>query len=110
MQGLDKGRIHGAGRLLKKGKHVSRGCYALRTLGSRNGTTVNGVRVEEAFLKDGDLIGASRTQMRLNVLNGQLSPPLTDLVCQICAIRPSPATIPLASLSATSYLCPACRE
>jgi serine/threonine-protein kinase len=41
-------------------------CY-LRDLGSRNGTLVNGAKVKEAFLKDGDVIGGGRTRLRLSV-------------------------------------------
>ncbi len=39
----------------------------LRDLGSRNGTLVNGAKVQEAFLKDGDIIGGGRTRIRFSV-------------------------------------------
>ena len=36
------------------------GQYVLEDLGSRNGTYVNGVRVQSHLLRDGDVIGAAR--------------------------------------------------
>lgn len=42
-------------------------------LGSRNGTFVNGFRVEEAFLNDGDVISGGKTALRVNVVATPLS-------------------------------------
>lgn len=41
--------------------------YRLMDLGSRNGTYVNGVRVPTADLRDGDLIKAGRTMLRVSI-------------------------------------------
>jgi serine/threonine-protein kinase len=42
-------------------------CY-LRDLGSRNGTNVNGRKVQEAFLQDGDVISGGSTRIRVCVV------------------------------------------
>jgi serine/threonine-protein kinase len=42
----------------------------LQDLGSRNGTYVNGARVERADLRDGDVIRGGRTQLRVVVSHG----------------------------------------
>jgi serine/threonine-protein kinase len=83
-------------------------CY-LRDLGSRNGTLLNGEPVAEAFLKEGDVFGGGKTQVRVGVVNCDPEQ-RREVSCLICSIRPSPTTVPLATLSATQYLCPACRE
>ncbi|MFN0055061.1 MAG: protein kinase domain-containing protein [Planctomycetales bacterium] len=44
-------------------------CYLL-DLGSRNGTSVNGRKVKECFLKNGDIISGGRTKIRFNVTGG----------------------------------------
>lgn len=41
-------------------------CYLL-DMGSRNGTSVNGRKVKECFLKDGDVISGGRTKIRFSV-------------------------------------------
>ena len=47
----------------------------LHDLGSRNGTFVNGLRVDDCALQDGDLIAAGQTQLRFSVLAGAQAPP-----------------------------------
>lgn len=42
-------------------------CYLL-DLESRNGTCINGDRVQEGFLRDSDVISGGRTQMRIRIL------------------------------------------
>jgi len=48
----------------------------LRDLSSRNGTLVNGKRVETCFLKDGDLISGGRTKIRFTLVNQVEADPL----------------------------------
>jgi serine/threonine-protein kinase len=48
-------------------------CY-LRDLGSSNGTFVNGERVRERFLRDGDVISGGKTRIRVS-LPGHAPPP-----------------------------------
>jgi serine/threonine-protein kinase len=45
-------------------------CY-LVDLDSRNGTFVNGERVREKFLKDGDMVSGGKTKIRVSVLYSQ---------------------------------------
>jgi pSer/pThr/pTyr-binding forkhead associated (FHA) protein len=45
-------------------------CY-LVDLGSRNGTFVNGNRVNATFLRDGDVISGGKTEIRVSVASGQ---------------------------------------
>jgi serine/threonine-protein kinase len=51
-------------------------CY-LRDLGSSNGTLVNGQKVTECFLRDGDLISGGKTRLRVSLLGA--STPVTPL-------------------------------
>jgi len=45
-------------------------CY-LVDLGSRNGTFVNGNRVNATFLRDGDVISGGKTEIRVSVTTGR---------------------------------------
>ena len=45
-----------------------RGCYRARDLGSRNGIYVNGQKISEVALKDGDLLRLGDTGFRYGVL------------------------------------------
>lgn len=49
-------------------------CY-LVDLGSNNGTMVNGRKVLETFLADGDVISGGRTEIRVGVTNRPIAPP-----------------------------------
>src|SRR5262249_11494370 len=48
-------------------------CY-LRDLGSSNGTSVNGQKVAECFLRDGDVISGGKTRMRLSLVGAAPEP------------------------------------
>jgi serine/threonine-protein kinase len=48
-------------------------CY-LRDLGSSNGTFVNGQKVAECFLRDGDVISGGKTRMRLSLVGAAPEP------------------------------------
>jgi serine/threonine-protein kinase len=84
----------------------------LRDLGSRNGTSVNGEPVKEAFLKDGDIIRGGRTRLRFSVPVATVPAAAPDLTCAACGAR-----VVADGLSSTdfegppsNYLCAACRR
>ena len=54
------------------------GAIVLRDLGSRNGTTVDGVRVREAFPGHGAVIGLGQSKLRLVATDRQNRVPLSD--------------------------------
>jgi eukaryotic-like serine/threonine-protein kinase len=85
-------------------------CY-LRDLASRNGTLVNGAKVKETFLKDGDVIGGGRTRIRLTV-EGAAAPAAGPLACTVCgSVDPAAqATPPLGPPGATPHVCATCRQ
>src|SRR6185503_5477299 len=91
----------------------------LRDLGSTNGTFVNGVRVETAYLKSGDRIQGGETVLEVEVTTGleefdstarmeASEPSILSIQCLNCGV---PATVEAASPDAQmSYLCDDCRE
>jgi serine/threonine-protein kinase len=112
-------------------------CF-LRDLGSTNGTKVNGKKVREAHLNDGDLVHGGRTTMRVRIEKEE--PPAAsaamepasikvrkpageqvtevlghtpgELRCFVCKTKPKGNTY-LDDLSQTqlvAYVCPACRD
>ena len=58
-------------------------------LRSRNGTLVNGIRVSEQFLKDGDLVSGGRTKIRVAI---QSSSPQREIADIPKVEAPTPAT------------------
>src|SRR5947208_420559 len=92
----------------------------IRDLGSLNGTFINGSRVEQAYLKNGDRIQGGETVLEVEVGGdseavtpamrsyGQTEPSLVTIVCLNCGL-PGEATAskPDAKLS---YVCDGCRE
>jgi serine/threonine-protein kinase len=84
----------------------------LRDLGSRNGTLVNGARVKEALLRDGDVIGAGRTRIRFTVLRPPAAAAPAGAPCAGCGAPLAPAELPFPEdLPADClYLCDACRR
>lgn len=78
------GRSPGAQLQLSNDPHFSRHhfrleinpptCYLL-DLESRNGTWINGNRVQESFLRDSDVISGGRTQMRIRILGASAPKP-----------------------------------
>lgn len=91
----------------------------LRDLGSTNGTFVNGLRVETAYLKHGDRIQGGETVLEVSVAadpvepGGQYYPESTEpslitIACLNCGkIASAEASRPDAKLS---YVCEECRE
>ena len=83
-------------------------CY-LKDGGSTNGTRVNGQRVDQCRLHDGDLIEAGKSQFRISVLTTWDQLPVVR--CRVCGIEP-PGEI-LTSIDPTDsqveWFCPACR-
>lgn len=89
----------------------------IRDLGSTNGTFVNGVRVDTAFLKGGDRIQGGETVLEVEVTTEHPStgatpqstiPSLVNVACMRCgAAQSMEASRPDARLS---YLCDECRE
>jgi DNA-binding NtrC family response regulator len=51
--------------------------FVVEDLGSTNGTTVNGVAVERAFLRSGATLGAGETLIRFEVLGDEVHEPLS---------------------------------
>lgn len=95
-------------------------CF-LRDLGSTNGTFVNGVRVETAYLKHGDRIQGGETVLQVEVATDQTDqlytghrsaehtePSLITVACISCGTpAKAEASRPDAKLS---YVCDECRE
>ncbi len=92
----------------------------LRDLRSTNGTYVNGMRVETAYLKSGDRIQGGETILEVEVstgleeydaaanVSGSTQPSIVTVACLNCSI---PATIEAADPEARmSYVCDDCRE
>jgi serine/threonine-protein kinase len=86
-------------------------CF-LRDLGSRNGTRVNGAKVREAYLKNGDLISGGQTRLRIT-----LEPPGAALAglsaaCLACGAPAGAETIVFDSNveGCSSYVCGNCRQ
>ncbi len=82
-------------------------CY-LRDLGSRNGTRVNGVRVQEAALTHGDVISVGDTTLRVIIE----ASPEREIFCQVCHRPSMMATMAAAADDPTSselYVCAGCR-
>jgi serine/threonine-protein kinase len=99
----------------------------LTDMGSRNGTRVNGLKVATADLKDGDIIEAGHTTMRLRVeaaceqptvgperevtvativpTAARPAPEPSPSVCRVCAGALGPA-----GSTDVPRICPACRE
>src|SRR5262249_47426582 len=75
-------------------------------------TAVNGVRVKEAFLKEGDVIRAGRTQLRFTVPSRVEAPAAAERVCVACGAKGGPGSPSSADAtgSANSYLCERCRK
>jgi hypothetical protein len=86
-------------------------CY-LRDLGSNNGTFVNGTRVDEAFLQDGDVLSCGRTRLRFTVAARPPLPGNGEVACRLCGMRVGFAGLPdLAEApAAAAFLCETCRE
>ncbi|HMO80084.1 MAG TPA: FHA domain-containing serine/threonine-protein kinase [Pyrinomonadaceae bacterium] len=95
-------------------------CF-LRDLGSTNGTFVNGIRVETAYLKHGDRIQGGETVLEVEVTSdavapvvsgprtGEITEPsLVTVACLNCGVpAKAEASRPDAKLS---YVCDGCRE
>jgi serine/threonine-protein kinase len=86
-------------------------CY-LRDLGSENGTFVNGIRVEETFLKDGDIISGGGTRLRFHVGTRPPLPADSEAICRACGTSVRLANLPELGESPASqaFLCETCRE
>ena len=92
----------------------------LRDLGSTNGTFVNGMRMETAYLKSGDRIQGGETILEVEVTTGieetgvstsvpgATQPSIVKVTCLNCGI---PATFEAANPEARlSFICDDCRE
>ena len=85
-------------------------CY-LRDLGSRNGTFVNGERVKQSFLNNGDIISGGRTRIQFQVqaADGPLAhSSVTCLACGKTALQT--VAQPEDTNQTHSYVCPTCRD
>jgi serine/threonine-protein kinase len=84
----------------------------LRDLGSRNGTYVNGARLKEALLRDGDVISAGRTRIRFTVRREPAPAAPEGVPCAGCGALLPPAALPFPEdLPPDSLcLCDACRQ
>jgi serine/threonine-protein kinase len=73
-------------------------CY-LRDLGSSNGTLVNGQKVTECFLRDGDVISGGKTCVRVTLVGAPLTPgPAGEPTRTVSgAVRESPGDTPAPS-------------
>jgi serine/threonine-protein kinase len=82
----------------------------LADLGTKNGTVVNGRKVAEADLKDGDLIALGQTALRVAIAGAapaaEALPELTPLPGQIPEVLPAPRAPGRGAAAAAS--CPAC--
>ncbi len=56
---------------------VTKDGFLLRDLGSKNGTTLQGFRIEAAYLKPSAIIGAGKTTLRFDQLDEQIAEPLS---------------------------------
>ncbi len=52
--------------------------FCLRDLGSTNGTTLGGYRVDAGYLRTGAIIGAGETRLRFEALSGEVREPIAD--------------------------------
>jgi serine/threonine-protein kinase len=87
----------------------------LLDLNSRNGTYVNGVRTATVDLKDGDLVKAGRTVLRVEVTADrdagptQLAPPVTVVQAAPAPSAPAPPLVaPGGGARVPNALCPVC--
>ena len=78
----------------------------LLDLGSTNGTKVNGLRVERARLRDGDLITVGDTAIEVSVAETMHSGGLPPVRCAGCGAR-APADLPI-ERALPHWLCPGC--
>ncbi|MEZ4314761.1 MAG: sigma-54-dependent Fis family transcriptional regulator [Polyangiaceae bacterium] len=84
--------------------------FLLCDLGSRNGTTLGGFRVEAAYLNPGAVVGAGESRLRFEIEPGELVEPLSreDQVCrmlgQSTAMRRLFATLPRIAASESTVL------
>ncbi len=85
--------------------------FFIRDLGSRNGTFVNGARVREARLRDGDRIQVGLARFRFSCepshssVATDLAPPT---ICTACARIIPPESLPQAKRTARHLYCGAC--
>jgi serine/threonine-protein kinase len=82
-------------------------CF-LRDLGSTNGTKVNGVRIEAARLRDGDLISAGESSFVIRVEESWSESP--NIRCMGCGM-PAPRDIAISAMpgdGAIDWLCESC--
>jgi serine/threonine-protein kinase len=86
-------------------------CY-LRDLGSNNGTFVNGTRVDEAFLEDGDVVSCGRSRLRFSIARRPALPADGEAICRGCGIRVGFSGLPdlVEAPAAAAFLCETCRE
>lgn len=84
-------------------------CY-LKDMGSTNGTKLNGQKVDEARLKDGDIISAGKSSFQIMVQDTWNEIP--RIRCLVCKCDP-PGNVSIAVKpgdTSVSWLCDACRE
>jgi serine/threonine-protein kinase len=84
-------------------------CF-LRDLGSRNGTYLNGAKVKEAVLKEGDVISGGKTRIRLQGLQPFENTTIGAVCCGCGAALTEPITVRGDPATATHPLCTACRS
>jgi pSer/pThr/pTyr-binding forkhead associated (FHA) protein len=75
----------------------------LRDLDSRNGTLVNGVKVKQTHLNDGDVIGGGKTRIRFSVPTGFESPTGTVRAHVPPSIQAVARSIHKSALSTATY-------
>ena len=78
---------------------------SLKDLGSKNGTRVNGLRVEKSLLRDGDVITVGQTGIEVIVVADQKEG-LTGLQCPGCG-KSAPPNLPEGDMFG-HWLCPDC--
>jgi len=71
--------------------------YLLRDLGSRNGTMVNGIRIEERYLEDGDQVTFGDVQFLFQGPKAGLPPPPSEATSVVSTILPLEDTAALPS-------------